>query len=80
MTEREKVSTETPPFEKDPEVIKIFDEAVNVLKAGNVYGIKLNQKQTGKLMSGFVDEVVKKQREDAWLRTINVEIEENKGK
>jgi len=79
MLEVEKLKPEPSPFDKDEEVLKIYDEAVEVLKKEYVYEEKFNQKQTAKLMRGFVDETVRKQRADASLETMNVVIEENKG-
>lgn len=57
----------------------LFNEAVDLLSRGEVYENEFNPKQTAKLMSGFVDEVIKKRKEDASLRTMEVDIEENRG-
>lgn len=75
MLEKEKANPEMLPFCEDQEILKV----AGVLMDGKVHEGEYNEEQTGELMRGFVNELVGKRREDASLRTIKVEIEENKG-
>lgn len=61
MVEIEKVNPETQPFDKDPELIKIIDGAVGVLKDKGEYLAELTAQESVVIMSEFVMNIIRSQ-------------------